>query len=390
MAKKIRFPLEMEQGIEVRSLEELKENFSLARVLVYLENGKLITWLRDRYADDIADAIEEVNKEDKDLARKICNIFDVPYNEQKEADLEEAAEHNRKLNLLKEYTDEQKYIDVVDQVAFSQDDLYDLLDEGKDTIYLCGEKFSIPLAKKGVSYIGINNPTAIINSKTVVDWKEKNIVLQNIVFNEAYQTLLSKSTDTVTKEESSEQVKQQFIIDLFKKVVEKYKKDFSDRWLYRDKKIEDVTYSLLGYDNECLIFSENVYGGQEYFDRNYYRYFISTNTKETINIVNSYYIVDCYYIYKDRLFGIAHVFGGFSIFPMKSVPLFVCDLNGKRYKELLNFEIENHSVLDKLNIENNKLILHYNYKSQKKMKEIYDLNLSDDWKKEENTGIFTI
>lgn len=34
MAKKIRFPLEMEQGIEVRSLEELKENFSLARVLV--------------------------------------------------------------------------------------------------------------------------------------------------------------------------------------------------------------------------------------------------------------------------------------------------------------------------------------------------------------------
>ena len=34
MAKKIRFSLEMEQGVEVRSLEELRENFSLERVVL--------------------------------------------------------------------------------------------------------------------------------------------------------------------------------------------------------------------------------------------------------------------------------------------------------------------------------------------------------------------
>lgn len=204
MAKKIRFPLEMEQGIEVRSLEELKENFSLARVLVYLENGKLITWLRDRYADDIADAIEEMNKEDKDLAKKICDIFDVSYNEQEEADLEQAAEHNRKLNLLEEYTDEQKYIDVVDQVAFSQDDLYDLLDEGNDMIYLCGEKFSVPLAKKGISYIGINNPTVVIDSKTVVDWQEKDITLQGVQFDEKYLKVEQEKNKVVYKDNEGE------------------------------------------------------------------------------------------------------------------------------------------------------------------------------------------
>ena len=54
MAKKFRFPLEMENGVEVRSIEELKENFSLAKILIYLSNGKLLTWLRDRYIDDIA------------------------------------------------------------------------------------------------------------------------------------------------------------------------------------------------------------------------------------------------------------------------------------------------------------------------------------------------
>lgn len=41
MAKKIRFPLEMENGVEVRSMEELRDNFSISRVLSYLKNGKL-------------------------------------------------------------------------------------------------------------------------------------------------------------------------------------------------------------------------------------------------------------------------------------------------------------------------------------------------------------
>lgn len=31
--KKIRFPLEMDNGVEVRSVEELRENFSIARVI---------------------------------------------------------------------------------------------------------------------------------------------------------------------------------------------------------------------------------------------------------------------------------------------------------------------------------------------------------------------
>ena len=68
MAKKIRFPLEMDNGIEVRSIEELRDNFSLARVLAYYKNGKLAIWLRDRYANDLADAIEAVNPSEQNLA----------------------------------------------------------------------------------------------------------------------------------------------------------------------------------------------------------------------------------------------------------------------------------------------------------------------------------
>ena len=49
MARKIRFPLKMKNGAEVRTLDELKENFDLESVLGYFADGKLSTWLADRY-----------------------------------------------------------------------------------------------------------------------------------------------------------------------------------------------------------------------------------------------------------------------------------------------------------------------------------------------------
>lgn len=223
MAKKIRFPLEMEQGVEVRSMEELRENFSLARVLVYVSNGKLLTWLRDRYVDDIADVIEELNIDDTELPKKICEIFDIEYDEQVADNLEKAEERNRKLNVIKRYTTDQRFFDAVDVVALTQDDVYDLLDEEKVMIYLCGENFSIPLSKEGITYVGINNPTVVVASKEEVDWKEKDITLINVEFDEKYKKIL----DSEEKEEEAKAEKLYLsgrldeAFEIFKMVAEK-------------------------------------------------------------------------------------------------------------------------------------------------------------------------
>lgn len=114
MAKKIRFPLEMKDGIEVRDLEGLKENFSLERILFYLVDGKLELWLRNYYLDDLADAVSGLDMEDAELNRKICDIFEVEYVQEEEADLEKAMERKRKMERLEGYTDEKKYFDVID------------------------------------------------------------------------------------------------------------------------------------------------------------------------------------------------------------------------------------------------------------------------------------
>ena len=190
MAKKIRFPLEMENGVEVRSMEELRENFSISRLLNYLKDGKLEVWLRDRFETDIVDKVEQLDLQAEDLAKRLCEIFDIPFNEEAENELKKSAERAERILLLKKYTDDKQFEAVIDSVAFNQDELYDFLDEDTDTIYLCGEKFSIPLAKEGVSYIGINQPMLVIDSKVEVNWVKKNISVDNVVFDQKYQEVV--------------------------------------------------------------------------------------------------------------------------------------------------------------------------------------------------------
>ena len=147
MAKKIRFPLEMENDIEVRNLEELKDNFSLARIIGYINDGKLVTWLQDRYESELAEKVKNIDIETEGAAKRICELFDVEYDEAAEEEVEKAEERKRKLELLKKFPDCMEYAKYIDSVAFNQDDLYDLLDENANVIYLCGSRFSIPIVK---------------------------------------------------------------------------------------------------------------------------------------------------------------------------------------------------------------------------------------------------
>ena len=181
----------MENGIEVRTVDELKEHFSIVHVLNYLKNGKLVTWLNDRYEYDLAESVENLDLNDTQLVKKACDIFGVSYDDFNTS----SAEREMKLDRLKKYTTDKEYLAKVDQVAFDQDDLYDLLDEYVDEIYLCGEKFTIPLGKRGVSYIGINQPVVVINSQEIVNWEEKKISLKGVCFDSRYEELLSRNAD---------------------------------------------------------------------------------------------------------------------------------------------------------------------------------------------------
>ena len=71
MAKKVRFSLEMKNGVEVTDLESLKENFDIEKVKQYMIDGRLLTWLQDRYYEDEADEVEELATDISDSTNQV-------------------------------------------------------------------------------------------------------------------------------------------------------------------------------------------------------------------------------------------------------------------------------------------------------------------------------
>ena len=188
MAKKIKFPLEMSGGIQVRTIEELREYFDLIKILGYYLDGKLLTWLNDRYYETEAAKISELNSQLPDFKTRLCTILGVKNNFDNEIDMEEVERRSAKIARLKQFIDDEEIINKVDSVAFDQEELADLLDDNISPIYLLGERFVIPLSKEKVDYIGIGAvlPIVTINSKVPIDFSAKNITFKNIMFDEAY------------------------------------------------------------------------------------------------------------------------------------------------------------------------------------------------------------
>ena len=191
MAKKIKLPLEMANGISVRTMEELKENWDLEKVITYYHNGRLLTWLNDRYYSELAEQVQALSavSDTHALQKQLCDIFGMPFTEEETVDMEAVAERNRRLEALRQITADDEILKNVDKVAFNQEELADLLDEGEPVIYLVNNTFAIPLSEKNKKYIGIGEVTAIINSTDPVDFEALNIGFQKIKLGGSFEDL---------------------------------------------------------------------------------------------------------------------------------------------------------------------------------------------------------
>ena len=150
----VKFPLEMKDGVQVRNISELRENFDVKKVVGYFLDGKLKKWLEARWYEDEAEAVSRLDANDSLLAQRLCEIFEVEYTEER-INPEEMMERNARIVKLKQYTDDEIIIANVDKVAFNQEELADLYERGIEKIYLCEGEFNIPKSKKGLKYIKI-------------------------------------------------------------------------------------------------------------------------------------------------------------------------------------------------------------------------------------------
>ena len=183
MAKKIKFALEMANGVKVRSgLEELREHFDMEKIASHFLSGKLLEWLEDRYYYDEAAKIAELDKDAPNLNAQLCAIIGVDASKYDAFDVEALERLNEKKRLLKERTSDSKIIDNAMLTAFNQEDLADLLDLESPVIYLCGEKFNIPIRVEHKKYIGIlGTPKIEIRATSDNDLKAKDIIFENVI-----------------------------------------------------------------------------------------------------------------------------------------------------------------------------------------------------------------
>lgn len=157
MAKIVKIPLVMKNGVKVTDIGALKENFDLDLVIGYFFDGKLGKWLIDRYYEDEAEALAQLDKDDPSLAKKLCEIFNVEYDDSAKVDAEEIARRNERMARLKQITDDESVLENIDLVAFDQEELAELYDQGAEKIYLCEGEFKIPKSKQGIEYVVIGN-----------------------------------------------------------------------------------------------------------------------------------------------------------------------------------------------------------------------------------------
>ena len=188
MAKKIKFALEM-NGVKIRSMEELQENFDLDAAVQYLLDGKLQTWLDDRFYEDEAEKIAELDKNAPNMKQQLCEILGVECEDDSEMDVDELERLNEKKRILKTMTDDEDIIANADKTALDQEDLRDLLEAGDDTIYLCGESFNVPVRYGNRKYIGIlGKPKVKIKAKGQEELNEKNIEFVSVALPWAEET----------------------------------------------------------------------------------------------------------------------------------------------------------------------------------------------------------
>ena len=145
-------PLKMANGVIVRTIEDLKNNFDIEIVVGYFLDGNLSKWLETRGYKEELEQVGNLTENDTELAKKLCDIFGVECIGNIEIDTEDIIERKERLLKLKQYTDDEEIIANVDSVAFNQEELADLYDKGVEKIYLCEGYFKIPKSKKDLVY----------------------------------------------------------------------------------------------------------------------------------------------------------------------------------------------------------------------------------------------
>lgn len=196
MAKRSKFPLKMKDEVKVRTLEEMRENFDLEKLIKYYVNEKLIIWVNDRYYYYELEQISKLNIDDVDFKEKLCEILSCEYEKENKVNVQHIKMHYDKIKKLEQFDCDEDIINNIEDIAFTQQELENLLLKEKRIIYIFQEELTFELDDKkikipnsfrinsnikNVKFIGITKSILKIykNDKNIVDEDIKTSLMIN-------------------------------------------------------------------------------------------------------------------------------------------------------------------------------------------------------------------
>lgn len=198
MRRKIKFLLVMKDGVEVRNIKELRENFNLEKVIEYYLDGKLQRWLKDRNYEDELHKILNLNVNSIDFNKELCLSLCIDYENYNDVDVKDIQNVNEKISKLNNYLENEKIKEIINDIAFTQKELISMINKNKKTIYLYNGEYSIPFEKTNIEYIGIGKVVSMVNATGVLNLDKNNIVLNNIILESKYViTVISKQSKNI-------------------------------------------------------------------------------------------------------------------------------------------------------------------------------------------------
>lgn len=210
-------------GFDINTLQELRENVDPDELRKAFADGSLEQWLRDRYYEREADAVNNLQRqvtqnkkrqkeapsmsiskflagfmEQSDTAQKneqeeetmppdvmqkieyeLCLSLGVNYADAGMMTTEQKADYDRKLGMLCQLTEDTTIHKLAVETATNQGELARLLKCGYSTVVLCNAVFSIPITKGGIHYICVGNVT-LENAFTFEQFRRAGITVEGV------------------------------------------------------------------------------------------------------------------------------------------------------------------------------------------------------------------
>ena len=194
LAKKIKFPLEMKDGVMVRTLEELRANFDVEKIYQHWMSGKLRIWLMDRHYNNQLEELDKIKQLNIESLPKLCKILAVDMDVTRENLHEDIIARRYELTKqLRQFTCDKEILENTDVVATNQSEFDKLIrNDNCKVIYLFGKIFTIDASAKDKKLVGVNEPILQVESDEMIDFSMNSIQIENCIFDNRYNAIVAE------------------------------------------------------------------------------------------------------------------------------------------------------------------------------------------------------